>query len=483
MPGCFLSCLVDGVVMALPVRICVLLRYYILCYGIANPIWYKRSRAGARSYKTYSIWQKDNWHMQEKTTLPNGVRVLTAPMPHVRSASVVLFFGVGSRYEAAEIAGISHFIEHMVFKGTAKYPTAQAISETIEGIGGSFNGGTSKELTVYSAKVSATHLPLALDVLIDMQRHPRFDPQEVEKERRVITEELNMYKDSPQDWVGVLIDEAMWPNLPLGRDEAGTKETVSRLKRTTMLDYLARYYVPNNLVVSVAGNVTHTQVVDEVQQLTDGWQCGVAPEWTPCLPPRDVPRVVLATKDTEQANLCLATPGVAHRDPDYYAMAVLNGLLADGMSSRLFQEIRERQGLAYDVSSYVANYHETGCLVIYAGVDPSQADATIRAIAAELGCVREELAPEAELERTKEYVKGRMILRLEETHNVASWLGGQEILRGEILELDTALALVDAVSAEDVRGVARRFFNDADLRLALVGPFDDRDHFEQLLHL
>jgi predicted Zn-dependent peptidase len=420
--------------------------------------------------------------MYEKTTLPNGVRVLTAPMPHVRSASVTLFFGVGSRYEAAEVAGISHFIEHMVFKGTVRYPSAQAISEAIEGIGGGFNGGTSKELTAYSAKVSATHLSVALDVLLDMQRHPLFDVREIEKERRVIIEELSMYQDSPQDWVGVLIDEAMWPNLPLGRDEAGTKETVSRLRRAMLLDYLARYYVPNNLVVSVAGNVTSQQVVEEVQRLTEGWPCGVVPEWTPCLPPRDVPRVRLAIRDTEQANLCLATPGVAHNDPDYYAMAVLNGLLADGMSSRLFQEIRERQGLAYDISSYVTNYHETGSLVIYAGVDPSHTDAAIRTIVAELGRLREELVPEPELRRTKEYVKGRIVLRLEETHNVASWLGGQEILRGEIMELDAALALVDAVAAEDVQRVAQRFFHDADLRLALVGPFTDEDHFERLLH-
>jgi len=421
--------------------------------------------------------------MYEKIMLPNGTRILVATMPHVRSASVTLFFGVGSRYEQAEIAGISHFIEHMVFKGTVRYPTAQAISEAIEGVGGAFNGGTGKEFTVYSAKVSATHLVRALDVLFDMQRHPLFDPQEVEKERRVIIEELNMYKDNPQDWVSVLIDEVMWPNLPLGRDEAGTKETVAALRRATMLDYLAHFYVPNNLVVSVAGNVTSQQVVDMVQRLTDGWPAGVAPQWIPCPPPRDVPRVLLATRDTEQAHLCLATPGVSHNDPDYYAMTLLNGILADGMSSRLFQEIRERQGLAYDVSSYVTNYHETGSLVIYAGVDPNQTDATIRAIVAELGRLREELVPEPELQRTKEYVKGRMVLRLEETHNMASWLGGQEILRGEILDLDTALAMVDHVSAEDMRGTARRFFNDADLRLALVGPFDNRDHFDRLLHL
>ena len=421
--------------------------------------------------------------MHEKTTLRNGVRIITSEMPHVRSVSTALFFGVGSRFESTAEAGISHFIEHMLFKGSEHYPTAQAISEAIEGIGGVFNGGTGKELTGYTAKVSSDHFVDALDVLVDMVRHPLFDPQELEKERRVITEELNMYKDSPQEWVQVLIDETLWPNLPLGRDEAGTKESVERMTRNQMRDYLAAHYLPNNLVVSVAGKMSHQRVVDEVEQRLGDWEARELPRWEPCLPPQGVPRVRLEYKRTEQANICLATPGVSHEDPARYTLAMLNGVLADGMSSRLFQEIRERQGLAYDVSSDVESYYETGALVIYAGVDPERTEATLRAILAELARLQEEPVPAAELRRIKEYTKGRMVLRLEETHQVASGVGGEEILRNRITEIDEAIALVDAVTPEEMQQLAQRLFQESDLRLAVVGPLKDAKHFDRLLHL
>jgi predicted Zn-dependent peptidase len=431
----------------------------------------------------FSQTSKGSYRMHEKTTLPNGARIITAQMPHVRSVSTALFFGVGSRYESPQEAGMSHFIEHMLFKGSEHYRTAQAISEAIEGIGGVFNGGTGKEITGYTAKVSSDHFADALDVLIDMVRHPLFDPQELEKERRVIIEELNMYKDSPQEWVQVLIDETVWPNLPLGRDEAGTKETVESITRDQMRAYLAAHYLPNNLVVSVAGKVSHQQVVDEVAKRLGDWQPGEVPRWVPCLPPGGVPRVRLEHKRTEQANVCLATPGVSHGDPARYTLALLNGVLADGMSSRLFQEIRERQGLAYDVGSDVESYYETGALVIYAGVDPERTDATIRAILAELSRLREEPVPQGELRRIKEYTKGRMVLRLEETHQVASSLGSEEILRDQITEIDAAIAQVDAVTSEDAQQLARRLFQEQDLRLAMVGPLKDGKHFDRLLHL
>ena len=420
--------------------------------------------------------------MYQKTTLPNGVRVITAEMPHVRSVSTALFFGVGSRYETAEEAGMSHFIEHMLFKGSERYPTAQAISEAIEGVGGVFNGGTGKELTGYTAKVSSDHFVDALDVLVDMVRHPFLDPQELEKERRVITEELNMYKDSPQEWVQVLIDETLWPNLPLGRDEAGTRASVERITRSQMRDYLAAHYLPNNLVVSVAGKISQQQVVDEVARRVGDWQPGEVPRWEPCLPPRNVPRVRLEQKRTEQANLCLAMPGISHGDPARYALALLNGVLADGMSSRLFQEIRERQGLAYDVNSDVESFYETGALVIYAGVDPERTDATLRAILVELARLSEEPALEGELRRIKEYTKGRMLLRLEDTHQVASGLGSEELLRNRITDVDEALAQIEAVTADAMQQLAKQLFQEADLRLALVGPLKDVRHFDRLLH-
>src|SRR5438270_191369 len=319
----------------------------------------------------------------QRTTLQNGLRLLTAPMPGMRSASIGLIFTVGSRYETPEQAGISHFIEHMLFKGSQHYPTARHISEAIEGVGGNFNGSTDKELTGYSARVPGEHLPAIMEVLADMVRRPLFDPVEIEKERSVIIEELSSTRDDPQEWVNLLIDEAMWPGLPLGRDDAGYEETVALLQREQMLSYLDEYYRPNSLIISVAGNIEHAQVLEITKRLFGDWQAHDHGQWTECLPPRDVLPVALINKETEQANVCLATLGVAHSSPNYYPFILINAILGDGMSSRLFQTIREEQGLAYDIGSYFNSYHETGDLVVSAGVDPSQIEPAIRAIIGE----------------------------------------------------------------------------------------------------
>lgn len=422
--------------------------------------------------------------MYQRATLKNGIRILTSPMTHVRSVSIAYFFGVGSRYEGAGVAGVSHFIEHMLFKGSRRYPTAQMISEAIEGVGGVLDAATDKELTVYSAKIASHHFDLAMGLLADMVRHPILDPLEVEKERRVITEEINMYRDSPQEWVGVLGDETFWPdNLPLGREVAGTRETVGSISREAMDAYRVAHYVPGNLVLSVVGNIEHEQVVAAAEQLLGDWLPASVPLWTPCPPPLDAPRLRLETRKTEQTNLCIFTPGLAHKDPDYYTLVLLNAILGDGMSSRLFYEVREQQGLAYDVSTSPVNYHDTGAFVIYAGVEPKRTPAALRAILRELGRIREEPVGAEELTRAKEYTKGRMALRLEDTHSVASWLGGQEALLDEVRELDENLVRIDAVTVEDIQRVSRAIFTDEWLRLALIGPHKDAVQFDDLLHL
>jgi predicted Zn-dependent peptidase len=421
--------------------------------------------------------------MHERATLPNGVRILTARMPHVRSVSVALFFAIGSRYEDESLAGVSHFIEHMLFKGTDRYPTAQAISEAIEGVGGVLDAATDKELTVYSAKVASRHFELALGVLAEMVRCPRLDPRELEKERRVIAEEINMYRDSPQEWVGVLADETLWPNLPLGREVAGTRATVDAVTRQQMEAYRTSHYLPGDLVLCAAGDVDHAGVVAEAQRLLGDWAPADVPRWTPCPPPAGVPHVRLEHRKTEQTNFCLLVPSVSYNHPDYYAQTVLNAVLGDGMSSRLFLEVREQQGLAYDVSSSPMSYHDTGAFLIYAGVDPARTAPALRAILAELARARREPVPEDELQRAREYTKGRMALRLEDTHSVASWLGGQEALRGQVLELDAALARFDAVTAADLQRLATDLFRDEWLRLAIIGPHDDADEFERILAL
>ncbi len=419
----------------------------------------------------------------ERTVLRNGLRLLTAQMPGMRSASIAFYFTVGSRHEQDSVAGISHFIEHMLFKGSQRYPTARLISETIEGVGGVFNGSTGKELTSYTARVPGEHFHVVMNVLADMVRHPRFDSTEIEKERSVVLEELSSTRDDPQEWVGLLIDQAMWPGLPLGRDDAGFEETVAQLQRQQMLSYLDEYYRPNSLVVSIAGKIDHDQVLDAVEGLFGNWEAREQTPWMKCLPPPDVSSVILVNKETEQANICLGTLGIAHSSPDYHALVLLNAVLGDGMSSRLFQAIREEQGLAYDIVSYFNSYHETGNLVVSAGVDPSQTEPAIRAIVGELTNLCETAVPEDELGRIKAYVRGSMVLGLEGTQQVASWLGGQESLRGSVMDIDEVIARIDAVTPQDIQRVAQTCFAPEWRRLAIIGPYDPyrAECFGQLL--
>ncbi len=303
----------------------------------------------------------------EQNTLKNGIRLLTTYMPGMRSASIAFFFTVGSRYEPDQIAGVSHFIEHMLFKGSQRYPTARLISEAIEGVGGTFNGSTGKELTSYTARVPNEYLPEVMNVLADMVRNSFFDPAEIEKERSVIIEELSSTQDDPQEWVNLLIDEVMWPGLPLGRDDAGSIQTVSQLQRHQMQNYMDAHYRPNSFVISVAGNIDHKQVFQLTENLFNDWEAGKPQSWTESLPPRNVAPVRMIKKATEQTNICLATLGSAYTSPDYYPLLLINALLGDGMSSRLFQSLREEQGLAYDIGSYLNSYYETGNLVVSAG--------------------------------------------------------------------------------------------------------------------
>jgi len=419
----------------------------------------------------------------QRTTLSNGLRLLTAPMDGMRSASIALIFTVGSRYETLSHAGISHFIEHMVFKGSQHYPTARHISETIEGVGGVFNGSTDKELTMYTARVPGEQLPTVMEVLADMVRRPILAPDELEKERSVIIEELSSTRDDPQEWVGLLIDEVMWPGLPLGRDDAGFIETVSRLQQHDLQDYLNEFYRPNSLIISVAGNIDTDQVIALTERLFGDWEAGQHKSWVESLPPRDAVPVAVIQKDTEQANICLGTLGIAYTSPDYYAFMLTNAILGEGMSSRLFQTIREEQGLAYDIGSYFNSYAETGNFVVSAGVDPAQIEPALRAIIGELTRISQRPVPEDELNRIKAYIRGSIILGLEGTAQVASWLGSQEYSRGRIIPVDDLVAKIDAVTADDILRIAQHCFATEWRRLAVIGPYESgsAEHFAKLL--
>lgn len=419
----------------------------------------------------------------ERTTLHNGLRLLTAPMPGMRSASIAFFFTAGSRYEPDRIAGISHFIEHMLFKGAEQFPTARLISEAIEGVGGMFNGSTGKELTSYIARVPGEHLDIVMRVFADMLRRPLFEPAEIEKERYVITEELRSTRDEPQEWCSLLIDEVMWPQLPLGRDDGGREATVASLQREQMLSFLDTHYRPNSLVISVAGNIDQAQIIHSVEQLFGDWEPREHATWTPSLPPRDTAPVAMIQKETEQTNICLGTLGTAHASPDYYSFMLLNAILGDGMSSRLFQTLREEQGLAYDIGSYFNSYYETGNLVVSAGVDPSQTEAAIKAIVSELVRLCDTPVPADELERIKAYTRGGMVLGLEGTQQVASWLGSQESLHTRVMDVDEMTQHIDAVTPQDIQRVAQTCFAPEWRRMATIGPEAPRlaEHFATLL--
>jgi predicted Zn-dependent peptidase len=419
--------------------------------------------------------------LHEKTTLPNGLRILAAPMPHAHSVSVGIYVGTGSRYERKEEAGLSHFVEHLCFKGSAKRPTAKDISEAIDGVGGFLNGGTDRELTVFYGKVPAPHFALVLDVLADMVSSPRLEPEEMEKERKVILEELAMVADNPSQMADLLLDEALWPDQPLGWDVAGTEESVKAITRQMALEYLCRQYVPNNMVVAVAGNVDPAQAQELVAAYWGDRPAGSPSPWYPAVDGHG-PRCAVRYKKTEQAHVCLAVRGLSIQHPDRHALALLSVILGEGMSSRLFLELRERRGLAYDVNSYVSNFLDTGAFSIYAGVDPTKAVEAVKAVLEEMARLRDGVSEE-ELHKAKELSKGRLLLRLEDTRAVAGWLGGQELLLGRVYRVDEAVALLEAVTAADLRRVAADLLVTDQLYLALVGPFRSDRRFAPLLHL
>jgi len=421
--------------------------------------------------------------MHQKTTLDNGLRIVTSTMAHTRSVCISIYIGTGSRYELPQQAGISHFIEHLCFKGTERRPTTKEICEAIEGIGGIFNGGTSKEFTSYWAKVARTHFPIALDVLADMLLHSKFDPLEIEKERNVITEEIKRSMDSPQERVDILIDEVIWPDQALGRDVAGSKDTVSAINRQMLSDYLSQQYLPNNTVVSVAGDIDHDQVVESFTRVFADWPQGVRGTWFPAVNNQHAPRLSVETRKTEQAHLCLAVRGLSSTHPDRYISDIINVILGEGMSSRLFLEIRERRGLAYDIHSYLSHLLDSGSVVIYAGVDPKKVKDTISAILNELSLLKEEKVTESELVKAKELAKGRLMLSMEDTRSVSGWMGAQELLTNNIRSVDDVVAIVDAISPEDVQRVAREMFLTSELTLALVGPIRNPNRLESLLKI
>ena len=421
--------------------------------------------------------------MYQRTVLDNGLRILTSTMPHTHSATIAFFIGVGSRYESDEQSGASHFVEHMLFKGTAKRPTSKEIAVAIERIGGIFSASVGQEESTYWVKVTPPHLDTAIDVLADMLRHARFEPSEIDKERDVIIKEINLTLDTPDDLVHLLNNQLVWPDHPLGRDVAGSKETIASFDRDRLLDYMNSHYLPNNTVVSVAGNVEREAVVNQIAACLGDWVSGEVAPYQPAKDGQSESRVRVHNKDTRQAYLCLSVPGLPRDHPDCLALRLLNAVLGEGMSSRLFSGIREKRGMAYSVNSYISALYDTGVIGAYAGVDPEHVEDSIRVILAEWDELRqEEIRPE-ELARAKDFIKGQLLLFMEDNFSVALWFGSQEILFPEILTYEEAIEAIEATTTADIQRVAQMLFLEEKLNLAVVGPFNSEDEFKGLLEL
>lgn len=416
-----------------------------------------------------------------RTVLDGGVRLLAAPMRERASVSIAFMFGTGSRVETADECGLAHFIEHMVFKGGETYPTARRISEAVEGVGGALNASTDREATIFWAKVPAERVDVAVSVLGDMLFRPRFLAEDVERERQVVIEELRMYEDSPQDHVHTLFDAVMWPEHPLGWDVAGTETTVQSFTADDCRRHMGRQYRRDDLVVSVAGALDADAVAEMVSSSLERWpsQAGQAGHPLPAIAPTGT-AVSLLDRRASQANVVLGARAPSYRDERRFVADILNVVLGEGMSSRLFLELREERGLAYDVHSFLTRVADSGTLAISLGCEPKRALEAMRAAVAELERLATEPVPIDELERAKEYARGRLSVQLESTSALCNHLGQQELLTGEILLASDIADRLLAVDPESLRSLAAEILAGG-LRAAVIGPFRKPEPFLDVL--
>jgi len=414
-----------------------------------------------------------------RETLDNGLRVLTADLPHAQSVTVMVMLAAGSRYETPETNGIAHFAEHMFFKGTERRPSARQIAGEIDAIGGEFNAFTGKEYTGYFVKCAAEHRDLAFDVLVDMLLRSRFAEEEIEREKGVIVEEMNMYFDTPRDFIGGVYEHLLYGDQPLGWEILGRKETVRNATRDTFLGYLGRWYKPSRMVLGVSGRVGD-DILDRAQELLGELAPAETGEPAP-VQDHVNGRVAVFTKQSDQAHVILGVPSYPLEHEDRYALQLLANVLGGGMSSRLFSEVRERRGLAYYVYGLNHSYTDTGSLYSQAGVDLARIDEAVSTLVAELRKVATEPVPPEELEKARSFTKGRFVLQLESPQGLIMFGLRREVLERRAPDPEEILAGIDAVSGEDVSRVAAELISRDSLRLAVIGPFDDADRFEKLL--
>jgi predicted Zn-dependent peptidase len=408
-----------------------------------------------------------NW---QRTTLDNGVAVITEPMTEVRSASVGFWFDVGSRDEPDPLAGTSHFLEHLLFKGT---PTRSAkdIADLFDAVGGDVNAFTGKEYTCYFCRVLDDDIPMALDVLADMVTNSTIEQRELESERKVILEEIAMHEDAPDELVHDLFYRSMWDGHPLGRPVLGYNDTIGSVARNDVMAYWRERYSPSNLVVAAAGSIRHDELVARVSELTK--EAGGRHTLRAGTPPTPAPGVNVFKRPTEQAHIVYGTEGLHRSHADRHALTILDTVVGGGMSSRLFQEVREKRGLAYSVYSYRSLFADTGTFVVYAGTTPQNAETVVELIRDEIASVVEQGITEVELERAKGHVKGSLVLSSEDPGSRMNRLGRQQLTTGEILTTDELIDVFDRIEMEDVTRVAQAVLGSGRFRVTIVGPFDE----------
>lgn len=417
--------------------------------------------------------------MHQKIVLRNGARLLLVPLKDTQTVNLSVLFKVGSRHETNKEAGISHFIEHMMFKGTDNRPRPLMIAKELDGIGAEFNAFTGKDLTGYYIKADAKHLPLAADILSDMLLHSQFSAEELEREKGVIVEEINMYEDNPLMYVDDLLEQSIF-SWPLGRSIAGSRETVRATTRRMMMTYKNKFYQPKNIVIALAGNFNARDV--ELIKSKFNFKGGKPLNKTKkVVTNQRQPRVKLIFKETEQTQLALGLPAYSYFDKKLYALQLLSVILGGNMSSRLFLQVRERNGLAYFIKSSLSVYEDTGALVIQSGLDKSRIEKAIRLIIGELKKIKQGVTA-AELKRAKDYLAGKTVLDLEDTSHLAIFFGQQELLTNKILTPDEKINKIMAVTAAEVKKVAAEVINLNRLNLAVIGPFKDKEYFEKLIN-
>lgn len=419
----------------------------------------------------------------KKTTLANGLRIITVPMKDTQTATVVVMVGVGSRYESEKEAGLSHFIEHMFFKGTEKRPTTLDISSELDAIGGDYNAFTGKDMTGYYAKVDYKHLDTALDVVSDIYLNSKIEKEEIEKEKGTIIQEMNMYEDNPMRTVGDVFEELLYEKNPLGRGIVGTKKSVKSFKRGDFLKYMKKFYIADDSVICVAGKFNEKDILDRIKKYFQKMGMGRKPRIKRVTEKQLKPELKIKFKKTDQTHMILGSRAYDYNHKDRFALSLLSVILGGNMSSRMFIEVREKRGLAYYVRTSTEEYADCGYLETQAGVEHKNLEKAVEIILQEYKKITENKASEKELRMAKDYLKGKSVMGLEVSDAVAMFYGEQELMKNRIMSLDDIFEKIEKMTLDDIQRVARDVFQEKKLNLAVIGPHKNGKKLEKILKL